>query len=242
MLTVEELERYDRQIRLFGVEAQERLKNSRVLVVGLGGLGCPASTYLVAAGVGEVILVDSEEVELSNLNRQVLHWTVDIGRLKVVSASEKLEKLNPNVKIEGVNVRLELEEARKLVSRVDLVLDCLDNWKTRYMLNRVCVELKKPMIHAGIRGLHGQLLTIIPGKTPCLQCLLPKPPREEERFPVLGTTPGILALIQATEAIKILSGFGVPALNKLIYYDGYYMRFYEIGVSRSPTCPTCSSV
>lgn len=242
MLTREEVERYDRQIRLFGFKSQELLKKSKVLIVGVGGLGCPASIYLAAAGVGEIILVDSERVELSNLNRQVLHWTNDIGRLKVDSASDKLEKLNPNVKLEKFSVKLGVKEAKRLVSRVDVVLDCLDNWKSRYMLNSVCVELRKPLIHAGIRGLYGQLLTIIPGKTPCLQCILPTPPREEEKFPVLGTTPGVLALLQATEAIKILSGYGSPAINRLIYYDGYYMRFYEVQVSRSSECPACSNL
>lgn len=242
VLSENELERYDRQIRLFGVEAQERLKRSRVLVVGVGGLGSPVAIYLTAAGVGKLTLVDPERVELSNLNRQVLHWTKDVGRRKVDSAVEKLRELNPEVEIEGVDIALDESSARDLASRSDVVIDCLDNWSTRFLLNRVCVELGKPLIHAGIRGLYGQMLVIIPGRTPCLQCILPTPPKEERGFPVLGTTPGVMAMLQATETIKILTGYGEVAAGRLIIYDGYSMRFDSIPVRRRPDCTACSSV
>lgn len=241
-LSSEEIERYDRQIRLFGIEGQLRLKRSRVLVVGVGGLGTAAALYLVAAGVGHIILVDSERVELSNLNRQILYWTRDIGRLKTEAAVEKLRELNPGVVIETVAARVDERLLRELVPRVDLVIDALDNWETRFLLNRVCVEYRKPLIHAGVQGLYGQLLVIVPGKTPCLQCLIPRQPPETRPFPILGTTAGLMAMLQVTEAIKILTGYGEPSLGRLIVYDGYRMSFHEIKVSRRPDCPVCSMI
>ncbi|MEL9999778.1 MAG: HesA/MoeB/ThiF family protein [Desulfurococcaceae archaeon] len=241
-LSSEELERYDRQIRLFGVEGQEKLKKSRVLVVGVGGLGSPAALYLVATGIGEVILVDSERVELSNLNRQVLYWTRDIGKFKVESASEKLRELNPNVRIRGYSRRADEELLDQLVHEADLVIDGLDNWKTRFMLNRICVKHRKPLIHAGVYGVYGQLLVVVPGITPCLQCVMVKEPPERGPLPVLGTTPGLLAMIQVTEAIKILTGYGEPALNRLIVYNGYTMEFQEVTISRNPNCPVCGGL
>ncbi|MCS7108901.1 MAG: HesA/MoeB/ThiF family protein [Sulfolobales archaeon] len=241
-LTPSELERYDRQIRLFGVDGQLKLKNSKVLVVGVGGLGCPSSLYLTAAGVGNLILVDSEDVELSNLNRQILHWSDDLGTPKVLSAFKKLRGLNPEVNIEVIKTRADEELLKTLIDEVDLVVDGLDNWDTRFLINRICVELGKPYIHAGIMGLYGQLLVVFPGVTPCLQCLIPKKPPEVRPFPVLGTTPGVMACLQVTEAVKLITGYGQPAFNKLVVYDGYSMSFTELKVSKKPDCPICSKV
>lgn len=241
MLTREELERYDRQIRLFGVEAQEKLKRSRALIVGLGGLGSPTAIYLAAAGVGELLLIDFEKVELSNLNRQLLHWTKDLGRLKTESAAEKLKEINPHVSVEVFNVRADEELLDELIRRADVALDCVDNWETRFALNRVAVRHGKPFVHAGVRGMWGQLLVVVPGKTPCLNCLIPLPPREEAKLPMLGTTSGVMAALQATEAIKLLTGYGRPALNKLVVYDGFSTEFSEIPVVRNPKCPICGS-
>ena len=242
MLTEEERVRYDRQIRLFGIKGQEKLKEATVLVVGAGGLGTAASLYLVAAGIGKLILVDKENVELSNLNRQILYWTEDVEKPKVEAAKSKLIKLNPNVKIITYKSVLEEDMARKLVKEADVVIDALDNWETRFMLNKVCVEERKPLIHAGVFGMHGQLLTIIPGETPCLQCIIPEKPPEKKGFPVLGTSPGILALMQVTEAIKIITGYGKPAKGKLIVYDGERMSFSEISVKRRKDCPICGKL
>ncbi len=239
MLTREELERYDRQIRLFGVEAQEKLKKSSVLVLGVGGLGTAASLYLTAAGVGRLIIVDSEVVELSNLNRQVLYWTSDVGRPKVEAAAEKLRALNPNVEVVPIKSAISEDLLERLVPQVDVVVDGLDNWKTRFLVNRVVVKHRKPFVHAGIQGLYGQLLVVVPGKTPCLQCILPREPEERRPFPVLGATPGILALMQVTEAIKLITGYGEPALGRLIVYDGYHMALHSVQVSRNPECPVC---
>ena len=222
-----------------------RLKKSRVMVAGLGGLGCPLAVYMAAAGVGKLLLVDKEKVELSNLNRQILHWTPDLGRLKTESAAEKLRDLQEasrhgiDVDVEAVVAEIDEDNVRELVSGVDLVLDGVDNWRTRLLLNEACVTLSKPFIHAGIYGVSGQMLVVIPREGPCLQCIMPRPPPEAGRFPVLGTTPAVLAALQATEAIKILAGYGEPAVGKLVVYDGYDMTFREIRVSRNPNCPVC---
>ncbi len=242
VLSDSELKRYDRQIMIFGVDGQLKLKKSNVLVVGVGGLGSPIALYLTAAGVGRIVLVDSEDVELSNLNRQILHWTEDVGKPKVVSAVDKLRRLNPEVVVEGIKARADEGLLRELIPKVDLVLDGLDNWETRFLVNKICVEFNKPFIHAGIMGLYGQLLVIIPGKTPCLQCLIPRKPPEVKPFPVLGTTPAVMAALQVTEAIKLITNYGVPALGKLIIYDGYTLSFKEVGVSRRPDCPVCGSI
>ncbi len=238
-LTPSEIERYDRQVRLFGIEGQLKLKNSKVLVVGVGGLGSPLSLYLTAAGVGKLILVDSENVELSNLNRQVIHWSDDVGTPKVLSAVRKLRALNPEVEVEGIKAYADEELLEMLVGEVDLVLDGLDNWDSRFLVNKVCVEHGKPFIHGGIMGLYGQLLVVVPGKTPCLQCLIPKKPPEVRPLPVLGPTPGVIAALQVTEAIKLITGYGNPSLGKLIVYDGYSMSFTELKVSRRSDCPIC---
>ncbi|PCN51236.1 adenylyltransferase [Candidatus Geothermarchaeota archaeon ex4572_27] len=232
-------ERYDRQIRVWGREGQARLKRASVLVAGVGGLGSAAALYLVAAGVGRVVLVDPERVELSNLNRQVLYWTRDVGKLKVECAAEKLRELNPEVKVEAVPERITEDNVRDLVSSVDLVVDGMDNWGTRLLLNRACVELGKPFVHAGVYEAQGQLLTVIPRKGPCLQCVFPEPPPEVRPFPVVGTAPGVLATLQATEALKILAGYGTASVGKLIVFDGYDLSFYVVAVKRRPDCPVC---
>lgn len=236
------LERYDRQLRVFGEEAQQRLSNASIMVAGLGGLGCAAALYLTAAGVGKLLLVDDERVELSNLNRQVLHWTRDVGRPKVESAAEKLRELNPYVEIEPKAVRVDESNVEALVSSVDLVIDGLDNWETRLIVNDACVKLGKPFIHAGVEGLRGQLLVVVPGRGPCLRCIVPRPLGERRPLPVLGTTAGILALMEATEAIKIVTGYAAPAVGRMILYDGLKMSFHEVEVHRRPDCPTCSGV
>lgn len=241
-LTREEVERYDRQIRLLGLEGQEKLKKSRILVVGIGGLGSPVSIYLTAAGVGELILVDPGIVELSNLNRQILHWTRDIGRYKTSSAQEKLFELNPNVKITVYPLQADESLLENLVPGVDLVIDALDNWETRLVLNKICVKHRKPLIHGGVSGFYGQVLVVIPGITPCLNCIISTVKKTHETIPVIGPTPGVIAMIQVTEAIKILTGVGKPALNKLIVYNGYNMEFHVLDVSRNPKCPVCSGI
>ncbi|MCX8204065.1 MAG: HesA/MoeB/ThiF family protein [Candidatus Nezhaarchaeota archaeon] len=238
------MERYDRQIRIpgFGPGAQARLRSSSVMVVGLGGLGCAAAMYLAAAGIGRMLLVDAESVELSNLNRQVLHWTRDIGRLKVRSASEKLRELNPEVEIEELPFRLSKENVQGLVSKVGLVVDGLDNFKTRFLVNEACVRALKPYIYAGVQGFEGRVMTILPGKGPCLRCLIPSDPPEPSYTPVIGAAPGIAALIEVMEVVKLITGVGEPLIGRLLVFDGLYMTFQEVRVERRPDCPVCSSL
>jgi len=243
-LSREELERYDRQMRIpgFGVEGQLKLKKASVLVAGLGGLGCPASIYLTAAGVGKLLLVDKETVELSNLNRQILHWTPDVNRLKVESAVEKLRQLNPAVDVEGISMEITEDNVYDLVRKVDLVVDGMDNFKTRFLLNEACVRYSRPFIHAAVYGLEGRLLTVIPGRGPCFRCLIPEEPPEVKPFPVLGTTPAVMATLQATEAIKLIVGIGEPLVGRMLVFNGLTSTFYEINVKRSASCPTCGDL
>jgi len=237
-----ELERYDRQIRIKGLgkSGQSKLKKARVMVVGAGGLGCPASLYLVAAGIGHVAVVDKEAVELSNLNRQVLHWSDDVGRPKGVSMMEKLRQLNPEVTVEALQKVVTTNNVRRLVKGFTVVVDGLDNWRTRFLLNKACVKERIPFVHAGAYSLYGQITTILPGKGPCLQCILPKSPPEEEKFPVLGTTAGTLGLLEALETIKIVTGLGEPLVGRVLHFDGETMSFQEIKVERRRGCPVCS--
>ncbi|AGT34535.1 MAG: HesA/MoeB/ThiF family protein [Thermofilum sp.] len=240
LLTKEELERYDRQIRVWGIEAQEKIKRAKVAVVGAGGLGSPVSYYLAAAGVGSLLIVDSEIIETSNLNRQILHWTSDIGRPKVESAKEKLEKLNPNVTIKVVRKKIEsLDDAIEIAREVDIVVDCLDNWATRFLLNEACVKLRKPLVHAGVRELYGQLTVVKPYEGPCLRCIFPKNPPEESTFPIVGPVPGVIGALEALEVLKLITGHGETLVGKLLFYDGYRNSFDIVKVERRPDCPVC---
>ncbi len=240
-LTKQELERYDRQLRIFGIKAQERLKSSKVTIVGLGGLGCALALYLTAAGIGTLKLIDREKIELSNLNRQILHWTPDIGKEKTLSALEKLEKLNPEITIETLNVEVDEENVHEIVKDSTLVLDALDNWKTRFLLNKECVRNGIPLIHAGVREFQGQVFVIKPGEGPCLRCLFPQPPKEEEKIPVVGAVVALIAMIQAVEALKLLTGWGKPLIGTLLFYDGIIQNIERIRVRRNPDCPVCGA-
>jgi len=244
MISEKELIRYDRQIRIdeLGVEGQLKLKNARVIVVGAGGLGCPASIYLAAAGVGYITIIDGEKVELSNLNRQIGHWTSDIGKPKSISLAEKLRRLNPEITIKPVIDKLTPENTHKLIKEAAVVLDCLDNWEARFRLNEACVNAGIPLIHAGVRSFYGQLTTIIPGKSPCLRCILPQNPPDEEVTPVLGVTAGFMGLLEALEAIKIITGVGEPLIGRMLYFDGEAMLFHTIEINRREDCPVCSEM
>ncbi|MCD6278348.1 MAG: HesA/MoeB/ThiF family protein [Desulfurococcales archaeon] len=243
-LSKEEKIRYNRQIMIFGEEGQKKLKSARVVVVGVGGLGSASSTYLTAAGVGRLILVDKDVVELDNLNRQVLHWTRDIGRLKVRSAAEKLRELNPEVDVEGLAIEVNEDSVYDIIKEANVVVDGLDNWGTRMIINKACVELGKPFVHAGVHGMYGQLTVIIPHESPCLQCIVPSAGAKPKSgtFPVLGTTPAILATLQAQEVIKLITGHGRPLIGKLLIFDGTTTTFTTIEVSRRKDCPVCGNL
>ena len=243
-LTEEELTRYSRQVMIpdWNVKGQLKLKNAKVTIVGVGGLGCPVALYLTAAGIGRITLIDKEKIELSNLNRQVLHWSVDIGKFKTSSAIEKLSKLNPLIKFESYEEEIERESIRELIKGSNVVVDCLDNWKTRFILNEACVSERIPLVHAGVHSWYGQITTIMPGKGPCLRCILPKTPKEEEKFPVLGVTAGVLGLLEALEAIKIIVGLGKPLVGRILFFDGETSSFQEAQVQRKKDCPVCGGI
>lgn len=233
-------EKYVRQIMLFGEEGQEKLRKASVFVAGAGGLGSPVSTYLAVAGVGKIILADFDCVEKSNLNRQFLHHEKDIGKEKIKSAEEKLLSLNPEIEVETIKEKITDENAGSIVPPCDLIIDALDNFDTRHVLNRLAVKRKIPMIHGAVSGYRGQATTIIPGKTPCLFCIFPTSFKKEV-FPVLGTTPGVIGTIQANEAIKYITGQGKLLENLLLLWDGFSCSFSELSINKTENCPVCGT-
>jgi molybdopterin/thiamine biosynthesis adenylyltransferase len=239
MFSERELERYKRQIMLFGEDGQERLKKAHIFIAGAGGIGSPVSIYLAVAGVGTITIVDMDVVDRTNLNRQILHFDRDIGRKKTASAEEKLHELNPDIIINTIDVKIDESNAKKLVGRADGIVDAMDNYPTRYLLNDVAIAHQIPFFHGGIRGFYGQVTTIIPGTTPCLKCIFPKAPPSEV-FPVVGVTAGIIGTIQSNEVIKYLTGSGGLLTNRLFIWDGMQVHAEEISVERNPACEACS--
>lgn len=238
-LSDRDLERYDRQIRLFEEEGQKKLKNSTVAVVGLGGLGSPASYYLAAAGVGKLLIIDPDEVDISNLNRQILHWEDDVdGKSKTESAKQKLEKLNSDIDVYVLDGKIQEESVEKLKG-VDVIVDGLDNFETRYLINEFAVEEDIPFVHAAVEGSHGQLTTIIPGESPCLECIFPEPPESSDVFPILGTTAGLFGVMLANEAIKIITGYGEPLVGQLFVFDLDTNNVDILDIAQDSDCPVC---
>jgi molybdopterin/thiamine biosynthesis adenylyltransferase len=243
MLTGEEFDRYSRQIMIpqIGEKGQEKLKRAKVFIAGVGGLGSPVSIYLTAAGVGHLRMVDHDRVDLTNLNRQVVHWSGDVGKRKVESAQEKLNKLNPNVTVETLSVTISEENASELITGFDLIVDAMDNLPTRYLLNKKAIEHGIPFFHGAVNGFEGRAMTVIPGKTACLRCLY-RGPVPESKFPVIGVTPAVIGCIQATEVIKYLVGSGELLGNRLLAYDGLNLKFTEFKVQRNPQCEHCAHI
>jgi molybdopterin-synthase adenylyltransferase len=246
-LTTEEIERYSRQILVpdLGGRGQIRLRQARVLIVGAGGLGSPAAYYLAAAGIGTLGLIDPDQVELSNLQRQILHGTADIGRKKVESAQAKLAALNPEVTIKLYPLRLEPENAAAILKDYNFIVDGSDNFDTKFLVNDIAVQLDIAFSHAGIVRLQGQTMTVIPHKTACYRCFFSQPPPPEELLScqqsgILGAVAGTIGSIQATETIKYLAGFEEGLLtDRLLTYDAKAMKFHNVEVRRDPECPAC---
>ncbi len=241
MLTSDERNRYDRQISIpgFGETGQEKLKQAKVVIAGCGGLGSPAAIYLAAAGVGTIRIIDHDKVELSNLNRQVLHWDKDLGRSKVESGQEKLSRMNKNINIEPVNETITDKNVSSLIAGFNVVIDALDNLPTRFILNEAAIGQGIPFIHGAVYGLEGRVMTVIPGKSACLRCLYQGTP-PQQKFPVLGTTPAVVGAIQATEAVKLITGIGKLLTNRLLIYDGLNMKFTELKVNLKFDCEHCA--
>ena len=246
-LTAEQRERYSRHLLLpeVGPEGQQKLLDAKVLLLGAGGLGSPAALYLAAAGVGTVGIVDNDAVDLSNLQRQVIHSTERIGVPKVDSAEQTINALNPDVKVEKYPVRLGPENIMEIIQGYDVVVDGLDNFPTRYLLNDASVRLQIPVVSAAILGFEGQLSVFKPYDGPCYRCLFPVPPPAElapscGANGVLGVLPGTMGLLQATEVIKLILGEGDPVIGRLVMYDALAARVTEVKVRRDPDCAICS--
>ena len=246
-LTTDQIERYSRQIMVpdLGGKAQIRLRQSKVLVIGAGGLGCPAAFYLAAAGVGTLGIVDADQVELSNLQRQILHRTKDIGRAKVQSAKETLEQLNDDVLVNPYPVRLDEDNAAAIMNGYQFIVDGTDNFATKFLVNDIAVGLQIAFSHAGVVRLQGQTMTVIPDRSACYRCLFREPPPPEEilscqQAGILGAVAGTLGTLQATEAIKYLIGMEDGLLtNRLLTYDAKAMKFHTVAVTRDRHCAAC---
>lgn len=246
-LTTDQIERYSRQIMIpdLGGKGQIRLSEGRVLIVGAGGLGCPAAFYLAAAGVGTLGLVDDDQVELSNLQRQILHSTGDLGRKKVESAAEKLAGLNPEVEVRTYPVRLNGDCAAEIFAPYDFIIDGTDNFPDKFLINDIAVSMGKPFSHAGVVRFEGQCLTVIPGQSACYRCIFKELPAPHEipncqQAGILGAVAGTIGSIQATEAIKYLAGMEDDLLlDRLLTYDAKEVKFRIVEVKRDPQCRAC---
>jgi molybdopterin/thiamine biosynthesis adenylyltransferase/rhodanese-related sulfurtransferase len=247
VLTPEQRERYSRHLLIpeVGSEGQQKLLDAKVLLIGAGGLGSPAALYLAAAGVGTLGIVDDDEVDLSNLQRQVIHNTERIGQPKVESARETIEALNPDVEVIPYKTRLNQDNVLDLIRDYDLIVDGADNFPTRYLLNDAAVRERKPVVHASILGFDGQLTVFVPYEGPCYRCLYPQPPPADlapscGANGVLGVLPGIMGLLQANEAIKLIIGQGEPLVGRLLLFEALSTQFTQLRVRRDAEgCPVC---
>ncbi len=246
-LSAEQRERYSRHLLIpeIGVEGQQKLLDAKVLLLGAGGLGSPTALYLAAAGVGTLGIVDDDEVDLSNLQRQVIHSTQRVGLPKVDSAEESIHALNPDVNVVKYPVRIDASNIMEIISGYDVIVDGVDNFPTRYLLNDATVRLKIPVVSASILGFDGQLSVFKPYEGPCYRCLFREPPPAElapscGANGVLGVLPGTMGLLQATEVVKLILGIGEPAIGRLLLYDALGATLTEVKVHRDPDCPICS--
>ncbi|HEU4431061.1 MAG TPA: molybdopterin-synthase adenylyltransferase MoeB [Myxococcota bacterium] len=246
VLTPAQFERYRRHLNLpdFGLEGQRMLLDARVLLIGAGGLGCPLAQYLTAAGVGHIGLVDDDVVDTSNLQRQVLYGTADVGKPKVDVALARLRAMNPDVDAVGIRERITSQNALALMRDWDVIIDGTDNFPTRYLSNDACVLLGKPTVYGAILRFEGQASTFDAKRGPCYRCLFPEPPPPGAvpscaEGGVLGILPGTIALIQATEAVKLITGIGEPLIGRFLHYDALAMRFSEFRFAKDPDCPVC---
>src|SRR5947199_6714276 len=246
-LSAEERERYSRHLIMPEVtpSGQRRLKAARVLCIGAGGLGSPAALYLAAAGVGTIGLVDFDDVDLSNLQRQILHGTKDVGRGKLESARDRLSDINPKIEIELHKCRFSSENAPQLVAQYDLIVDGSDNFPTRYLSNDVCVFARKPIVYGSVFRFEGQTTVFAPHLGgPCYRCLFPEPPAPDTvpncaEAGVLGVLPGIIGMLQAIETIKLIVGIGDPIIGRLLHFDALKVKFRELNLRRDLECPVC---
>ncbi len=246
--TDEQITRYSRHILLpeVGGKGQKKIAQAKILLVGAGGLGSPAALYLAAAGVGTIGLIDSDVVDLSNLQRQVIHHTPDVGRPKVVSAREKIQALNPDVSVETYEDRLTSKNALDVVKGYDVVIDGVDNFPAKFLINDTCFFAGKPLVHGGILRFDGRVMTIIPGKSACYRCVFKNPPPPGlvascQEAGVIGVLAGIIGTLQATEALKLVLGIGRSLTDRMLDFDARRTAFREIRIRRNPNCPLCGA-
>ncbi len=247
-LTEEQIERYSRHIILeqVGGTGQEKLLSSKVLIIGAGGLGSPAALYLAAAGVGTIGIIDADKVDLTNLQRQIIHHTSDVGVEKVKSAENKMRAINPDVTVRTYHQLAKADNIREIIREYDFVIDGTDNFPAKFLVNDACYFEKMPFSHAGILKFYGQLITVLPGKTTCYRCIFNAPPPPGvvpscSQAGVLGVLAGVIGSLQATEAIKYLLGLGKLLTNTMLTYNALTMKFREIKLNRNPDCPLCGS-
>lgn len=245
-LTEEQINRYSRHILLkeVGGKGQKKLLSSRVLIIGAGGLGSPIALYLAAAGIGTIGIADADEVDLSNLQRQVIHFTADVGKAKVLSAKEKMLAINPDLNVITYEAWVTADNIAAMIAEYDFVIDGTDNFAAKFLINDACVLGGKPYSHGGILQFEGQTMTVTPGESACYRCIFPEPPPKEaiptcSQAGVIGVLPGVLGTLQATEAIKYLLGAGELLSGRLLTYNALRMRFREIPVKKNPKCPVC---
>ena len=246
VFTNEQLERYSRHIILqeVGVKGQKKLLNASVLIIGAGGLGAPAALYLAAAGVGTIGIVDADEVDLSNLQRQVIHTTNDVGKAKVKSAAETMEAINPDVTVKTYRTFVDSTNIMDLIKDYDFIIDGTDNFPAKFLINDACVMAGKPFSHAGIIRFKGQLMTYVPGEGPCYRCVFKNPPPKDavptcKQAGVIGAMGGVIGSLQAMEAIKYIIGKGELLTGKLLTYDALKMEFHTIKLPKDHHCAVC---
>lgn len=244
-LTEEQIERYSRHIILkdVGGTGQGKILNSRVLIIGMGGLGAPAALYLAAAGVGTIGIADGDVVDMTNLQRQIIHFTPDVGKSKVQSAIEKMNQLNPDVKVITHKEQILASNSKEIISDYDFIIDGTDNFPAKFLINDACVILKKPFSHGGILRFDGQTLTHVEGSA-CYRCIFIKPPPPNavptcSQAGVLGAVAGMLGTIQAAEALKFIIGKGELLTNRLLIFDAFKMKFRTVEIKKNPQCPVC---
>lgn len=246
-LREDQIERYSRQIILphVGGKGQEKLLQAKVLIIGAGGLGSPAALYLASAGIGRIGIVDSDQVELNNLQRQILHSTKDVARPKVESAKDRLSGINPDVEVVTYNIRLTSSNILEMIKDYEMIVDGSDNFPTRYLVNDACVLSGKPLSHGGIFRFDGQAITILPHQSACYRCLFPEPPPPGlvpscQEAGILGAVAGVIGTIQANEVLKYILGLGNLLTGKLLVFNALESSFRQVKVPRDPKCPVCS--
>ena len=245
-LSVDEIVRYSRHLKVpeIGLRGQLKLREASIAVVGAGGLGSPASLYLAAAGVGTLALVDSDVVELGNVQRQILHWTDDVGRPKLKSAVEKLRRVNPAVRLIPHDAKITADNAEAMLAGSDVVIDGTDNFESRYIISDACMSLGAPHVYGAVFGFEGRVSVFDGGRGPCYRCLHPEPPSRDipgcAEGGVIGPLPGLVGSLQAVEAVKLIAGAGEPLIGRLLLIDALKMDFRVLEVPRRPGCPTCA--